>query len=198
MKKINILVLLFIGIIASVTVNAQNNKGDLLKLDLGLLNKIRLTYEHPLTTAFTTGASGDFYYGSFPGYKVEPFLRYYMGGEAPSGLYLQGRFLYGSFSKDFVYYATGFGNQNSSNFLETLYKKNTVSSTGGGLDLGYQWLSGREKNIVVDFSLGVQAMNDINHEIKQNGITYSTTNIGFLTTGPGGIFNPHLSIGYRF
>ncbi|MEN9697048.1 MAG: hypothetical protein RLZ56_469 [Bacteroidota bacterium] len=189
---------LLLAIVFSTNLNAQSNKGDLLKLDLGILNKIRLTYEHPLSTTFTTGASGDFYYGTFPGFKLEPFARFYMGGEAPDGLYLQARFLYGSFNKDFIYYATGVGNPNSNYYLETLYQKKSVSSMGGGLDLGYQWLSGRNKNIVVDLSLGTQFMNDINHTIVQNGVEYSTENVGFLTTGPGGVFNPHLSIGYRF
>ena len=192
--------LAFIVVLTSLTSYSQDNKGDLLKLDLSLFNKIRLTYEHPIksSSAFTFGSSANFYFGSFPGLKIEPFGRFYFGGEAPEGLYFQGRFLYGSFSKDFIYYRDGFANSNSSGYLETIVKKTSVSSTGGGLDLGYQWLSGRNNNIVIDISFGAQLMNDINHSIKEGGYSYSTTNVGFLTTGPGAIFNPHLSIGYRF
>ena len=197
MKKILFVIIVFL---TSITSYSQDNKGDLLKLDLGILNKIRLTYEHPIksTRAFTFGSSADFYFGSFPGIKIEPFGRVYFGGLAPEGLYLQARFLYGSFNKEFIYYRDGFTNSNSSGYLESIYKKTSISSTGGGLDLGYQWLSGRNNNIVIDLSLGTQFMSDINNTIKEGSYSYSTTNVGFLTTGPGAIFNPHLSIGYRF
>jgi hypothetical protein len=106
---------------------------------------------------------------------------------------VQARFLYGSFNKNFTYYYLG--NETSFDFFN---KRTSISSTGGGIDLGYQWLSGRNKNIAIDISLGAQFMKDINQTIIQNGKEYSTVNVGFLTFGPGAIFNPHLSIGYRF
>lgn len=193
MNSNRLLLLISIGILTFSTciVSAQDNKGDLIKLDLGIFNKIRVGYEHPITNAFSAGANVDFYYGSFPGFKLEPFGRFYPGGQSPSGLYGQIRFLYGSFNKNFIYY------DNSDN-MNILIQKSSISSLGGGLDLGYQWLSGRNENIVIDLSIGVQIMNDVNNSITENNIKYSTANVGFLTTGPGGIFNPHLMIGYKF
>jgi hypothetical protein len=186
MKKL-VLFIAF-GLLCSANVKAQKNEGDILKLSIGILNKIRLSYEHPVSNAFSYGGAAAYYYGSYPGIKVEPFAKYYLGGEAPSGLYLQGRFIYGSFNPSLLYY---------DNFDVITVKKN-VSSVGGGIDLGYQWLSGRDKNIAIDFSLGAQFMNDINGTVIQNNREYESANVGFLTTGPGAIFNPKLSIGYRF
>jgi hypothetical protein len=107
-------------------------------------------------------------------------------------LYAQARLLYGVFNKEFLYYR--FGND----FDFSIAQKNSLSSMGGGLDLGYQWLSGKQNNIVIDLSLGAQFMQDLNNTIIKNGVQYSTLNISYLTTGPGAIFNPHLLIGFRF
>lgn len=149
-------------------------KANLVKLSIGIHNKLRIGYERVLTDKFTAGAVVDYYYGIYPGIKLEPFARWYMGSEAPKGLYLQGRFLYGSFSHEFF---TG--------------TKTSFSAMGGGVDLGYQWLLGKEKNLLIDLSVGVQQMPVLNEE-------GSWDNVVFYSTGPGGIFNPHLSFGYVF
>ena len=189
MKKL----LFFVFVIFYISnVEAQRNKGDLIKLDLGIFNKLRVGYEHPVSDAFSAGGNANFYYGSFPGFKIEPFGRYYFGSECPSGLYAQARFLFGIFNKEFIYYRLG-------DELDISFaKKTSLTSMGGGLDLGYQWLSGKDKNIVIDLSLGVQVMQDLNNSIVQNGAKYSTANVSYLSIGPGAIFNPHLMIGYRF
>lgn len=177
-----------LALLCTSSIKAQNNEGDILKLSIGVLNKVRLTYEHPVSDAFSFGGSAAYYYGSYPGIKVEPFAKYYLGGEAPTGLYFQTRLIYGSFNPTLLYY---------DNF-DVISAKKSVSSMGGGIDLGYQWLSGRNKNIAIDFSLGAQFMKDINGTIVENGQEYTSANVGFLTTGPGAIFNPKLSIGYKF
>jgi len=191
MKKLLIIVVL--GLAFSLNSTAQKDAGNILKLHIGVLNKIKLTYEVPVSDVFSFGSSAAYYFGSYPGFKVEPFARYYLGGEAPSGLYLQAKGAYGSFKPELIFYAPNFLNN-----LQAITEKKSVSSVGGGLDLGYQWLSGRNKNIAIDISLGGQFMKDINSSITKNNVTYTSENVGFLTTGPGGIFNPKLSIGYRF
>jgi hypothetical protein len=177
---------------------SQENKGGLLKFDLGIINKLRLAYEKPVGNSLGFGAAINTYYGSYSGIKIEPFARLYFGGKAPEGLYLQGRFLYGNFKSTFTHYASGYLNSNGGNFLRSIEKEVSFSSAGVGGDLGYQWLSGRKSNIVIDLSLGIQAMQGYNDSFTQNGITYSSANVGFNVLGPGAIFNPHLLIGYRF
>ena len=190
MKKTLILSL---GIFFVLGVTAQKRDAEnLIKLDLSLLNKIRVSYELCQNDKFTFGAAGNLYYGDIPGIKLEPFARYYPGVEAPEGLYFQGRFLYGVFAKKWNYYENGTGG------VGLVVQKNTVYSPGAGLDIGYQWLSGSQKNIVVDASIGFQFMKDINHSIIVNGVDYKTANLGFITAGPGAIFNPHISVGYKF
>lgn len=191
MKKL--LIITVLGLAFSLNSTAQKDAGNILKLHIGVLNKIKLTYEVPVSDVFSFGSSAAYYFGSYPGFKVEPFARYYIGGEAPSGLYLQAKGAYGSFKPELIFYAPNFFNN-----LQAITEKKSVSSVGGGLDLGYQWLSGRNKNIAIDISLGGQFMKDINSSIVKNNVTYTSENVGFLTTGPGGIFNPKLSIGYRF
>lgn len=191
MKKL--FFMLLVMLIFTNSTNAQDNTGDLLKLHIGVLNKIKLTYEHPLSSTFSLGGSAAYYYGSIPGIKLEPLVRYYIGGEAPSGLYLQAKYIFGLFNPELIYWRGGIEND-----FDAITKKEGVTSMGGGLDLGYQWLSGRKKNIVIDFSLGVQVMQDINGTVIENNREYTSLNVGFLTTGPGAIFNPKLSIGYKF
>lgn len=191
MKKL--VMIIGFGLFCFGNLKAQNNEGDILKLHIGVLNKIKLTYEHPISDAFSFGGSAAYYYGSTPGVKIEPLVRFYIGGEAPSGLYLQARYIYGSFNTNFIYWRGGIESG-----LDLIERKKNISSMGGGLDLGYQWLSGRDKNIAIDFSLGVQFMQDLNNTIVENNKEYTSANVGFLTTGPGAIFNPRLSIGYKF
>lgn len=188
------LVILTILFLTSYSSFAQKQEGNILKLHLGVLNKIKLTYEVPVSDVFSFGATAAYYFMKYPGWKLEPFARYYIGGEAPTGLYLQARGAYGIFNPELIYYAPGFLGGN----FDAITEKKNVSSMGGGLDLGYQWLSGRNKNIAIDISLGAQIMKDINRTITRNNVAYTSENVGFLTTGPGGIFNPRLSIGYRF
>lgn len=190
MKKTICVVCLLLSVCISASAQEKKN---LVKLSIGFLNKVRIGYERTLDEKFSLGANVNAYYGAFPGLKIEPFGRYYFGSQCPDGLYTQLRFLYGSFNKNLTYY-------NTNDNFDFLDRNVSVSSFGGGLDLGYQWISGKNKNIVVDFSLGFQLMNaeKLTESININNKRYSPANVSFLTTGPGGIFNPHLSIGYAF
>ena len=179
--------LITICIVMTFTAIHSQEKSNLIKLDIGLFNKVRLGYEHPLNEKFSIGGVVNAYYGMFPGIKIEPFARYYFGSECPSGLYAQARFLYGNFHYYYYYYTSNYDPFNIKQ------NKEVVNTMGGGLDLGYQWLSGKNKNIIVDISLGIQDMPIIS---KSNSI--STIDAIFYVTGPGAIFNPHLSIGYAF
>ena len=157
------------------TVKAQEKK-NLVKLSVGILNKVRIGYERPIDNNFSYGGVINAYYGLYPGFKIEPFGRYYFGSESPEGLYSQLRVLYGNFNYTYA--------------SSLISESKSFSSTGGGLDLGYQWISGKNKNIVVDASLGFQFMSKSSDVNAVDAI--------FYTTGPGAVFNPHLSIGYAF
>ena len=187
MKKV-----LLIAALAVSSVSFAQEKNHLVKLHIGLLNKFKVSYEHPLSEKLSVGGALGLYYGTFPGVKVEPSVRYYFGSECPDGFYAQGRVIFGSFSKDLTYY--------SDNEVFARVDKISFTSFGGGLDIGYQWLSGKQKNIIIDISLGAQFMDNskLIESKLVDGVKYTPANLSFLTTGPGAIFNPHLSIGYAF
>jgi hypothetical protein len=191
MKKV-----LLILSLAFSSVSFAQEKTHLVKLHIGLLNKFKVSYEHPLSEKLSVGGALGLYYGDFPGVKVEPSVRYYFGSECPDGFYAQGRVIFGSFSKDLTYYFGG----DALTSLDAFTKKVSFTSFGGGLDIGYQWLSGKNKNIIIDISLGAQFMDNkkLTESITVDGDTYTPANLSFLTTGPGAIFNPRLSIGYAF
>lgn len=172
---------------------SQENANSIIKADVTITNKLRATYEKPMSEKLSIGGSLSIYYGAFPGVKIEPFARYYFGSECPQGLYAQGRALLGSYSYEFDYWSEG-----GLFFGDLIVRKKNFFAYGVGLDLGYQWLSGKNKNIAIDLSLGIQLSNDINHSIVENGVKYNSANIGFNSVGPGAIFNPHIAIGYAF
>jgi hypothetical protein len=186
-------VILFLGMIFSFHFATAQEAKQVVKADLLLLNKLRVTYEKPIKDKISIGGAVGLHYGSFSGIKVEPFARYYVGALCPEGLYLQGRALAGFFSKQFDYWSDG-------DFItgDLIQRKKSVSSFGFGADLGYQWISGKKKNIAIDLSLGIQLMSDINNDITVNGVRYSSANVGFASTGPGAVFNPRIMIGYAF
>jgi len=175
------LIALFVLIFTSTQAQQKQN---LIKLSIGVINKVRLGYEYPLNEKFSVGGVVDYYYGEFPGIKLEPFARYYFGRECPTGLYSQARFLYGHFKSELK------------NPINSYSNGQIFNSIGGGLDLGYQWLSGKNKNIIVDISLGAQFMpSKISSTSQRSG---AEIDAGFFILGPGAIFNPHLSIGFAF
>jgi len=165
-----------LAILIATTITSANaqEKQNLVKFSIGILNKLKVGYEKPISSNFSLGGRVALYYGSFPGLKIEPFGRYYFGSESPEGLYTQLRILYGNFK-----------------YSSTISKESkNFSTSGGALDLGYQWLSGKNKNIVVDVSLGFQIMS------KSSDV--DAVDVIFYTTGPGGIFNPNISVGFAF
>lgn len=184
--------------VTTITSNllAQGSNPNNIKLSIGLLNKVRLGYERSLTDKFSVGAVLNAYYGSYSGFKIEPFARFYFGSECPSGLYVQTRALLGSFKTNTNYYYIN-------NDFDIINKDVLFTAAGGGLDIGYQWVSGGSKNIVVDISLGFQHMpasSSLTDNITKDNKVYipPVSGLSFYTIGPAGIFNPHLSIGYAF
>lgn len=154
----------------------------------GLINKFKLKYERVLSPKFTAGATVAAYYGVYPGVQVSPFARYYFGAEAPSGLYGQGQVgVYHHTSNITVY-----SNANSSGNMQEYTEKTNFNNVGAGVALGYQWLSGRKKNISVDINGGVK--------IYKTGIADEggLTGLTWYTTGPGSFFNGLISFGYAF
>lgn len=153
----------------------------------GLINKFKLKYERVLSPKFTAGGMVAAYYGAYPGIQVTPFARWYVGAEAPNGLYVQGQVgIYRHTST-----LTISSNLNSSGTVQDYTEKATISNVGAGAALGYQWISGKRKNISVDINAGFKIYKT---GINEGGLTGLT----WYTFGPGSFYNGLISMGYAF
>ncbi len=175
--------MMLISILSFSDVKAQN-KNIVTFSPLGLVNKIRFKYEHGINDIFSTGMVASYYYGAFPGGQVEPFIRYYFGEEAPEGIFLQGKLVGGSYK----YIFSDVSSVNNFNFF----------SGGAGLSIGYQKLTGKNKNFPIEFSIGIKIVNPPVAPTNLNN-TVDLLNKGlFLFTGPGSVFDGSFSLGFAF
>lgn len=159
---------------------------------LGFVNKVKFKYEHSLNDKISVGSFASMYYGLFPGLQIAPFGRYYFGEESPVGVYLQAKLLAGFHKYQYENYdynlATG----------EINYSDKSFTSVGGGLGIGYQILTGRNKNIAIDVAIGFKLMtpppsqsNTLNYiDVVDTGL--------YSTTGPGSFYDGLLSLGLSF
>ena len=164
---------------------AQPEKKHVLTISpFGLYNKVKIKYERVLTGRYTSGASLAQYYGVYPGTQFTAFSRLYFAQEAPSGLYGQAQVAVYHHKYDTDYTRPEL--------------KNSFTSGGAGLGLGYQWLSGKKKNIVVDIMGGFKlyGMPERKEEIAVEDEVVEA--LSWYTTGPGSYFNGTIAVGYAF
>lgn len=165
--------------IFAMSLASAQEKNNVTFSPLGLVNKVRFKYEHSLDNNFSVGSFASMYWGLFPGLQIAPFGRYYFGDEGPEGVYLQAKLLAG--------------------FHEYVYDndlKNSFSSFGGGLGIGYQKFTGKNKNIVIDVGVGFKLMTPPS-EPSAGFVGDFETGV-YLITGPGSFFDGLLSVGISF
>lgn len=181
MKKIKVLVLIaFFGTCAAFS----QDRNIVTFSPLGLVNKVKFKYEHSFNNNISVGGFAAMYYGLYPGVQIAPFGRYYFGEEGPEGVYLQAKLLAGFHQYEYVDETTG----NNA--------KKPFSSYGGGLGIGYQRLTGKNKNIAIDVAIGFKLMTP---PIQSNNQIYTDVNSGvYLLTGPGSLYDGLLSVGLSF
>ena len=138
-----------------------------------------LEYERALnaTSSATLGASatylpvGDFYYGS-----IEAKARYYFDNKAIVGFY-------GGITAGFTRVAANLDEFCADFDPSSDCRDESANALGAGVELGYQWLMGREKKYTVALALGAKKL------------LFLGTNVdGALATLPVFRFN----VGYRF
>ncbi|MCX7955215.1 MAG: hypothetical protein N3A01_08530 [Bacteroidales bacterium] len=160
---------------------------------LGLVNKVRVKYESQLSenNCVTVGSFFNLYYGFYPGFRLDPFLRYYFFSEKLNNFYTILKIGVGYFLADLTY-------QHITSTNDTLkYEKNNYKffTYGLGVGLGYQW--NIAKNIIIDsfvnfnfFSFNAPKL------ITLNNLEYKLIHF-WHTTGPGAIINAHIGIGFK-
>ena len=155
----------------------------------GTPTNLRPQYERVLGPVTSLGVRGAWYFGgAWPGWQLEAFGRCYTAEAAPRGLYLQYQVGY------FRHHGLTVGLGPPPGF-ELITKPLTVSSYGGGLGIGYQWLPGVGRHhLVLDAMAGFKLYLQPN-SFRDEGAGY----VGdWYTFGPGSIFNGRLGLGYAF
>jgi len=107
--------------------------------------KAKLHYEYGGVEKFGFGIIAAGYYGLYPGFRIQPYARYYITDESLKGLYVQPKFHFSKNSFE-VTINQGFADE------ETI--KSDIDELGGSLDIGWQFLLGGSENIVVDIFTG--------------------------------------------
>ncbi|GAA4368179.1 hypothetical protein GCM10023185_40700 [Hymenobacter saemangeumensis] len=184
MKK----VLLTLGILGcgSLAANAQDNaiKLNVTSLLFGIGNG---SFEHKLSDQSSLQL-GAFYasYGSdesgkFTGFGITPEYRFYVTGESMQGLFI-GPFV--RFQNFNISSTSTFGTSTSTD-------KSTLTTFGGGVNVGYQWIFGGHFSMEPFLRLGYNAgkpKSDNNGNVDYTGLSYFT----------GTSVLPGLNLGFAF
>ena len=128
----------------------------------------------------------------FDGVRMDPFIRLYLGNEAPKGIYLQAKVVVGYLNNSLVYTDVD-GNTIDGNWF---------ASGGAGINIGYQALTGKSENWVIDINIGFKLVTPVtgSKDITTSGgnNAYAAENAIWYLSGPGSVFDGHIGIGYRF
>ncbi|MFM7023882.1 MAG: hypothetical protein ACKOXB_13005 [Flavobacteriales bacterium] len=174
-------------------VSAQQNIVRLSPLSIAKF-KTRIHYERVLAPKVSAGLMGTAFFGIYPGGRVEPFARFYLSDEAPSGLYLQAK---GHYSFNSITVTSTDANSN-----EVVYDHD-FTEYGGSLNLGWQVLAGKNDNIAFDVYTGYR-FSSLKSLDNVNTTTLSNTEAANLAAEVGyrvlhsNLFDLGVSVGYRF
>ena len=194
-----------------------------LKLSIiSLADNAKFQYERVISKNSTVGVTASIYYlKPVIGIKIEPTFRYYLKNNAPTGWYIEPKFLIGYFNteEDFNTVHNTYNTNDRLINYEVVYFKKKLSfiPIGASLKVGHQKYFGNNNRFVLDYNFGLQYFpynypkdqetteyNDINGD--QNVIITSPGaiepyigNEGFwYLFGAGSIFYANISIGYNF
>lgn len=149
MKKVSLFLVMLLAL-SFVEVSAQKNVVRLSPLAFGKF-KARVHYERAISEKLSAGAMGSYFFGIYPGFRIEPFARYYLTDEALTGLYVQGK---GHFSSNSI----SVESKDANNVVLSTWK-HSFSEYGGSLCLGWQFMMGANENISLDLYTGYRFSN---------------------------------------
>ena len=172
-------IILVVAIIAFGFTNAQDFKGHA-SGTFGILNaKIRLQYELPIGSKYSTGANLNYYMVNWKGPIIEPFLRLYAGDNNESGGFFQVK--------------AGYGN------LTTLPEMNSTSARwstfGGGVAWGYKYV--RPSGFTIEPLIGLRLYSTPKYNESTDEFENLGEDIGWAVT-TGFPVDFQLKFGYQF
>jgi len=154
--------------------------------------KAKVHYEYGGVEKFGFGIIAAGYYGLYPGFRIQPYARYYITDESLKGLYVQSKF---HFSQNTFEIITNEGNPDEKT------RKNDINELGGSLNFGWQFLLGGNENIVFDIFTGyrfsnLQGKGDTTIETVEGATdVLSEAFYSALHSSP---FDLGLSVGFKF
>ncbi len=221
MKNSFLSFLFLLGILISSF--SQENQHIIKVFPAGLINKIKASYENPINDDITWGGLFSYYYGlpnnDYKGIKIQSTLRFYTGKTPGLGFYLQLKLGGGYYNQEQTIYIHDkiFDPGGEQIGLHEYERKQDqdFASIGGGLAIGLQFAVNKQKSFLINFELGIQYYSKEDEYRREyvyeeaDGIVHRVSESddspypamfepGWYFTGPGAIFNPSLSIGYRF
>lgn len=107
-------------------------------------NKVKVHYEYGGLNKMGLGIIASGFYGGYPGFRVQPYFRYYITNESLQGFYVQPKFHFSSNSYEITTTINGVEETDKYNFNEW----------GASGTIGWQWLFGSNENIVLDVFTG--------------------------------------------
>lgn len=159
----------------------------------GIVNKIRIKAEFPLSEKLSTGAFVSYHYAYFKGPVIEPFLRMYISDECPKGFYMQFKVSAGYYSSkmEFIHIE-------ADSTTTTIKQKHSFPGFGAGLAFGYQYIT--RKGGLFDFFVGYKLMPFLGPDFVnyQNSVYRTEDDFTWYILGPGSRINCHFGIGYSF
>jgi hypothetical protein len=182
------------------SVSDADKPANVFTLAIGITNKGRLKYEHAFSDLLSLSITGSGYYGWFPGFLAAVGPRFYLSSEgAPEGFFVSPRVHVGYFRFD-TWNSWGRNNYwSSDNFV----------TAGGGFQMGYQFLLGKKKNIVIDLAGGFKYLPiPRNLKVRYNSNNSSSGSFDdedyqgvraiWLLTGPGSLWDATIGFGFAF
>ncbi len=191
MKKLCVLLLACFALSFSES-SAQSNVLRLSPFAFGKM-KARVHYERALTDKISGGAMASYFFGIYPGFRIEPFARYYLTDEALTGLYVQAK---GHYSMNSITVTSTVGTTTSE-------WKHSFNEYGGSLCLGWQFMLGANKNIALDLYTGyrysnLKALDNLNTtNLSQDEIDNYAAETLYRVLHSN-MFDLGISVGYKF
>tara|TARA_B100000795_G_C22803019_1_gene442997 strand:+ start:2726 stop:3406 length:681 start_codon:yes stop_codon:yes gene_type:complete len=154
--------------------------------------KAKIHYEYGGVEKLGFGIIAAGYYGIYPGFRIQPYARYYITDESLKGLYVQPKFHFSQNTFEITM---------SPGTIDEETVKNDINELGGSLDFGWQFLLGGNENIVVDIFTGYRFSNLQGKDYNNTETTEGATDLvseTLYTALHSSKFDLGLSVGFKF
>jgi len=192
MKKISLFIVMLCAL-SFVEVSAQKNVVRWSPLATVKM-KAKVHYERALTDKLSAGAIGSYFFGAYPGFRIEPFARFYLTDEVLTGLYVQAK---PHFSSNSLTVETASGGAVMNTY------SHSFTEWGFAGNLGWQFMMGANKNISLDIFTGyryssLKALDNVDpNTLTQSEVDNRAAEIVYRALHSN-LFDLGISLGYKY